>query len=230
MDHPFRTAAVGGFNRQDVLTYLEAAAKKAEEAQHRGQMQLEHANEAADRAEEALRESRIKVSELTAEAESLRIKLEAANQELTTVRGDRAADLGELESLREENEQLRAQVEEMRPSAEAYDGLKERMAGLELEAHQRAQRIEDEAEEQVRRIHHQMELWIQRVQREYDMLRTQVGATVSHAAEQIERANKSLEQVNTLVNSQEVELESLTREFFAVERERVEPPMPIPED
>ena len=29
MDHPFRSAAVGGFNKQDVLTFLEAQAKQA---------------------------------------------------------------------------------------------------------------------------------------------------------------------------------------------------------
>ena len=230
MDHPFRTAAVGGFNRQDVLTYLEAAAKKAEEEQRRGQMQVEHANEAADRAEEALRESRTRLGELTAQSEQQKTELEAANRELAELRAAREAELTELEALREENEQLKEQVEHLRPSAEAYDGLKDRTAGLELEAHQRAQRIEDEAAEQVRRIHHQMELWIQRVQREYDMLRTQVEATVSHAAEQIDRAGKSLNQVNTLINDQEIELESLTKDFFAVERDRVEPPMPIPED
>lgn len=230
MDHPFRTAAVGGFNRQDVLTYLEAAAKKTEEEQRRSQMQLDHANQAADRAEEELRESRKRVQELTAEAEELRTKLTQTAEELSDSRGICKANMTELESLREENEVLKAQVEKLRPSAEAYDGLKERTAGLELEAHQRAQRIEDEAADQVRRIHHQMEMWIQRVQREYDMLRTQVEATVSHAAEQIDRAGKSLEQVNVLVNNQEIELESLTKEFFAVDRERVEPPMPIPED
>ena len=29
MDHPFRGAAFGGFNRQDVLTYLENTAREA---------------------------------------------------------------------------------------------------------------------------------------------------------------------------------------------------------
>ena len=230
MDHPFRTAAVGGFNRQDVLTYLETSAKKAEEEQRRVQMQVEHANEAADRAEEALRECRARLAEVTAQSEKQKTELEAANEELTAIRAARSAELTELEKLREERERLLEQVEQLRPSAEAYDGLKDRTAGLELEAHQRAQRIEDEAAEQVRRIHHQMEMWIQRVQREYDMLRTQVEATVSHAAEQIDRAGKSLDQVSTLINDQEIELESLTKDFFAVDRERVEPPMPIPED
>ena len=29
MDHPFRSAMFGGFNRQDVLTYLETTAQEA---------------------------------------------------------------------------------------------------------------------------------------------------------------------------------------------------------
>ena len=37
MDHPFRSATFGGFNRQDVLTYLESTAKTAEEQQRIGQ-------------------------------------------------------------------------------------------------------------------------------------------------------------------------------------------------
>ena len=35
MDHPFRSAAVGGFNRQDVLAYLEERAKLAAQAEQK---------------------------------------------------------------------------------------------------------------------------------------------------------------------------------------------------
>ena len=38
MDHPFRSAAVGGFNRQDVLDYLEKTA--AENAQKQQELEL----------------------------------------------------------------------------------------------------------------------------------------------------------------------------------------------
>ena len=41
MDHPFRSAALGGFNKQDVLTFLEEQAKQTAQAQQQLQEQLE---------------------------------------------------------------------------------------------------------------------------------------------------------------------------------------------
>ncbi len=41
MDHPFRNAAVGGFNRQDVLDYLEKTAAENAQKQQELEKQLE---------------------------------------------------------------------------------------------------------------------------------------------------------------------------------------------
>ena len=41
MDHPFRSAAVGGFNRQDVLDYLEKTAAENAQKQQELEKQLE---------------------------------------------------------------------------------------------------------------------------------------------------------------------------------------------
>ena len=43
MDHPFRSSMFGGFNRQDVLDYLESTAKTAAE-QQQGLQQLDWAS------------------------------------------------------------------------------------------------------------------------------------------------------------------------------------------
>ena len=43
MDHPFRSAAVGGFNRQDVLSFLETQSKQTAQVQQELQTQLEEA-------------------------------------------------------------------------------------------------------------------------------------------------------------------------------------------
>ena len=45
MDHPFRSAAVGGFNRQDVLSFLETQSKQTAQVQQELQTQLEEARE-----------------------------------------------------------------------------------------------------------------------------------------------------------------------------------------
>ena len=54
MDHPFRTAAFGGFHRQDVLTYLEEHTRQA--AQQREDLEG-RLSQAAQREEELRREA-----------------------------------------------------------------------------------------------------------------------------------------------------------------------------
>ena len=49
MDHPFRSAAFGGFNRQDVLDYLEKTAAENARKQQELQRRLEEAEEALAR-------------------------------------------------------------------------------------------------------------------------------------------------------------------------------------
>ena len=45
MDHPFRSAMFGGFNRQDVLEYLENSAQQAARQQQELQAQLDQARQ-----------------------------------------------------------------------------------------------------------------------------------------------------------------------------------------
>ena len=47
MDHPFRGAAFGGFNRQDVLTYLENTARETAQQRQALEQQLEQQRQAA---------------------------------------------------------------------------------------------------------------------------------------------------------------------------------------
>ena len=49
MEHPFRTAAIGGFNRQDVLDFLEEQAKQAARLHQEMQGQLEESQRQAER-------------------------------------------------------------------------------------------------------------------------------------------------------------------------------------
>ena len=44
MDHPFRNAAFGGFNRQDVMTYLEEQAKQNQQQREELERQRDEAN------------------------------------------------------------------------------------------------------------------------------------------------------------------------------------------
>ena len=73
MDHPFRSAALGGFNKQDVLSFLEEQAKQSSQAQQELSGRLE---EAQNREEELRRER----EGLSKELEEVRRELETARQ------------------------------------------------------------------------------------------------------------------------------------------------------
>ena len=48
MEHPFRSAAIGGFNKEDVLEFLETQAKQSARAQEELQGQLEECRSQAE--------------------------------------------------------------------------------------------------------------------------------------------------------------------------------------
>ena len=208
MDHPFRSAAFGGFNRQDVLDYLEKTAAENARKQQELQRRLEEAEE--DRRKLASQES-------------------DQEERVTILNRDRESLSRELEELRRERDSLRRRVAELEPGAAAYTAVKERAAGVELEAHCRAQNVLNEADRQARELRRGMEQWLGRVQVEYDALRSEVESTVSHAADQLEKAGKCLEQMTALLADQDVALEELSRAYDSTDREKVPAPMPLTE-
>ena len=83
MDHPFRSAAVGGFNRQDVLSFLETQSKQTAQVQQELQTQLE--------------EARGQLDSLRREREELQGQLEQVRRELETARQGRDSLSAQLE-------------------------------------------------------------------------------------------------------------------------------------
>ena len=120
MDHPFRSAAFGGFNRQDVLDYLEKTAAENAQKQQELQRCLEEAEE--DRRKLASQESdqEERVTILNRDRESLSQQLEQVKAVLEASREREEAQSRELEELRRERDSLRRRVAELEPGAAAY--------------------------------------------------------------------------------------------------------------
>ena len=89
MDHPFRSAAFGGFNRQDVLDYLEKTAAENAQKQQELQRCLEEAEE--DRRKLASQESdqEERVTILNRDRESLSQQLEQVKAVLEENKAER---------------------------------------------------------------------------------------------------------------------------------------------
>ena len=236
MEHPFRSAAIGGFNKQDVLDFLEAQAKQTAQAQQELQGRLEESERQGeslrrelDEANRQLEAVRRALEEAGQAREELAGQLEWANEAASGSRQEASRLAGELEQARRERDEMRAQRDAVWPDAQAYIELKERTAGVELEAHRRAQAIQAKAEEDAQKARRQVEQWLKRMGREYDALCTQVETTVSHAASELEKAGAGLERLNELMSGQGTALEGVRRAYDETNLGRPEAPMPIDE-
>lgn len=119
MDHQFRNAVFGGFNRQDVLDYLETLAR--ENAQKR--QELEQSIGRAEGERDELRAQKQALEEqkraLEGEKEELLRSVQRSQSELAALR----TQLGEREQTARQTQQA---LEESRREAEA---LREQVAG-----------------------------------------------------------------------------------------------------
>ncbi len=236
MEHPFRSAAIGGFNKQDVLDFLEAQAKQTAQAQQELQGRLEESERQGeslrrelDEANRQLEAVRRALEEAGQAREELAGQLERANEAASGSRQEASRLAGELRQARRERDEMRAQRDAVWPDAQAYIELKERTAGVELEAHRRAQAIQAKAEEDAQKARRQVEQWLKRMGREYDALCTQVETTVSHAASELEKAGAGLERLNELMSGQGTALEGVRQAYDETNLGRPEAPMPIDE-
>ena len=236
MDHPFRSAALGGFNKQDVLTFLEEQSKQAAQAQQQLQSRLEEAEGPRDtlqaEGEELRRQleaARQELEQAEQERDGLSARLAKAEQDLAGSRAQAEDTARELETVRRERDEARAGLEAARPDAQAYLELKERTAGVELEAHRRAQAIQEKAERDARQLRRQLEQWLRQVRQEYDGLCSDVESTVAHAASELGRAGASLDQLLQLLGGQEEAFDGLSQICSETTFGRPEPPMPIDE-
>ncbi len=232
----FRTAAFGGFQKQDVLDYIESSSREHGEKLDSLKRELDESLQARAALEDELAAARERAGELIAANGAL----EAAREELTTAQTQAA---GEVEDLRTQVEReraraeeaetalaaVRAELERARPAAEAYENLKDRTAGIELEAHCRAQGVEAEAEERVKRTREQVEQWLGRLKAEYDRLRTDLDATLSHVGGELGQAEHILEDISGVLARQDGTLEALTGDCMADLGPKAPTPLPLDE-
>jgi len=224
MDHTqlqFRTAAFGGFQKQDVLNYLEASAKEHGEKIATLQKDLEEEQAFRREVEQNFETLDTRVRALVEENQRLTSDLAERETQLAEAAEDRRALLQQLEELQK-------LVTKLTPAAAAYEGVKDRTAGIELEAHGRAQSIEREAQQRVRKAQLQTEGWFSQVEAAYNRLRSDLEATLAHAAGEMERVSRSLGGISEELSGHDEALRVIGQQIKAMEPPK--PPAPLPLD
>lgn len=200
----FRGSVFGGFNRQDVLTYLERSAR--EHSQQVESLQKKLSQLSLDQNDKTTQLAGLseKDAQLSSENQRLAEALESARAELEEKRG-------RLSAAEEDLSVLRDRAAELEANAEAYIRLRDRTATIELDARNRAQIILNDAHTQADSIRAQVEDWLDRAETRYEHLRADIGATLSHAIGELARVQRALEQSSASFAEHDEALESLVR-------------------
>ena len=226
-EHQFRNTMFGGFNRQDVLDYLTSAAEKNNQELQRRQ----DSYEALEKELSAVREEgtalKTELAQTGQERDEFKRQAEQLTIELARISAadqGKAAELeqvrSELSAAREELEQLREQVNRLAPDAEAYTAIKDRTAGVELEAHRRAQSVEARAKIMAGDLQRQMEQWCAKVEQQYAGLKNEIGSSVERANQQVLAASQSLSRINELLEEQQTALKGVVESYTEAARNK----------
>ncbi|WP_295747683.1 hypothetical protein [uncultured Oscillibacter sp.] len=194
-NYSFKSVAFGGFDKQDVVRYLEQASEKAAAAQRK----LEEENETlrtqvAEQAEQ-LDQLRAQLEELTGERDALQMKL-----------GEESAARADLEPLRlleQDVARLTAERDALKPDAEAYAQFRERLGSIECEARKRADDLEAEAAAQTRRT-------VGEFRSQYQRLMSAFESTASHVNGELRKIEVTLSQLPRALDQTGAELNELS--------------------
>lgn len=170
----FRGAAFGGFHRQDVMDYLTSTANEHERAVVTLQAELEQAHAKDEEQTKRIQELEAKLSAAEAGASALQKALEEAEADRIKMADRLLLCETELHDVRtsanEAIDGLRAEIVTLEPKAQAYEKLKERSAGIELDAHRRAQSTLDEADRESAQFRQEQARILREAQLRYELM------------------------------------------------------------
>lgn len=191
----FKSVAFGGFDKQDVIRYIQQTAEKAAAEQQALQAENERLSD--------------RVRSLEAETEDLRGQLAASEDQRAALRSQlereslRRQSLEELEPLKEEAARLQAEADALRPDAQAFAQFRERIGAIECDARKRAADLEDASLAQLRQT-------VERFQNQYLTLMDAFEASAAHVTGELRKVEVSLAQLPRAMDRTSAELKELS--------------------
>lgn len=159
MDNHIFRSAIGGFNRQDVMEYIERTQKQSEESISWLESQVEQLQQSENEAQRALQECEAERDRLAAQLEEMTSRYnnaknnwEAQAQAKESNRRDVVQRDQTIREMTEENQRLFHRVQELEGSMDDLRRQKEQLAQLELDAYKRAEVVVAEAETKAKSV------------------------------------------------------------------------------
>ena len=211
----FRSAAFGGFNRQDVTDYITNTAKETSE-------QIA-----------ALEKERDQLQADLAAKESLEQEVAGLREQCAQLKADVETKTSEIETLKrqaEERDDLARRVSELEGQADEYCELKQHIAGIELDAHRRADQLLEEsrrkaddivskANEDATRIRKQAEQMLQELCQQYEEQVRALEVAAGHVTGELRKMDVAVGQLPLAFNRLSAGLRDLKEQTLGETRE-----------
>ena len=153
----FRSAAFGGFHRQDVLHYIEQLTREHQANCERLERELTEERTARQQAEERLRQAEAQAAEAEKAQADLENTLAATQAELEKTTAALTQAKATAASLEEK-------LQDIEPEAASWQRIKDTAGGIEVAAHERAQVTLQTARAQAAEIRAEGTRWVWDIQ------------------------------------------------------------------
>ncbi len=201
-NHTFKSVAFGGFDKQDVIQYIEQSAKEASAVQEKLQQENDSLRTERESLADKVAALEKQLEALTAERNSLAARLE-----------QESAARQALESTKPELERLTAEVEKLRPDAHAYAQFRARIGAIECEARERAANLEASTTAQLQRT-------VDLFRAQYQTLMSTFETTASHVTGELRKVEVNLSQLPRAMDQAGTELNELAAQLDASRQEQ----------
>ena len=202
--YPIKTVTFGGFDKQDVIRYIEQTAETAVVAQKELQEENERLRYQVNSLSEEATSLRTQVNELTVQ----RNRLQAALSQETAAK----ESLALLQPLEDEVLLLRAEVQKLRPDAQAYAQFREQLGAIECEARKRAADLESAASARIRQT-------VEQFCAQYQELMHTFESTTSHVTTELRKVEVNLSQLPRAMDQAGNDLQQLAEQLEAPKKE-----------
>ena len=193
-NYSFKSVAFGGFDKQDVVRYLEQASEKSAAIQRELEAENEKLHKEISEQAQRLEELEGRLTALTAERDELQEKLDSESAA--------RADLEPLRALEKDVARLTGERDALKPDAEAYARFRERLGSIECEARKRADDLEEASAIQIRRT-------LEEFRSRYQQILSAFEATAGHVNSELRKIEVTLTQLPRALDQTGADLNEL---------------------
>ena len=193
-NYSIKSVTFGGFDKQDVIRYIEETAKAAAATEKELQEKLEQLIVENN-------ELRSRLDSTEKELASLQTRFQNLNLEYSQVKDDAAREAAarmELEPLKT----LQEEVDRLRPDAEAYAQFREKIGAIECEARKRAADLESAT---IQKLQQNVDLF----REQYQILMSSFESTAAHVTSELRKIEVNLTQLPRTMDQPGSELNEL---------------------